>query len=171
MQKLRMFLHIIDAISEWAGKITSFLIILIIGTMLTWVFFRYVFHANTAWNYTTATKFLFIYVLFGAAYALRYQAFVNVDILYRRFSLRARSIVDVATSTLFFLFCINFLRTAVEEAIEAAPRLGGFSFRLLSPLYWPAALLGPIGISLLLLQGSAKFIRDLVTATTGKELT
>ena len=104
----------------------------------------------------------------GAAYAFLTRAHVNVDILYRRFSPRTKSIVDLFTSVLFFVFCIVLLWITVETADEQVLKLH-FSLRLLSPPSWPVRLLIPIGVFLLLLQGLAKFARNLITALTGKE--
>jgi len=161
-------LHIIDVTSEWAGKIVSFTIILIIGAVIWWVVSRYVFHLNSMWNYVTVTKFFLIYATLGVAYVLRLQAHVNVDILHRRLPLRVRSIVDLATSILFFLFCIALLWMAVKVAVEEAQYLPPLA-KIFSPANWPVRLLAPVGIFLLLLQGLAKFIRDLIIAITGKE--
>lgn len=168
MRKLSTFLHIIDATSEWAGKIVSFAIVLIIGTIIWFVLARYALHIPTAWTYTTATKILFLYVIFGAAYALRVQAHVNVDVLHDRLPLRARGIVDLVTSIFFFLFGIALLWMAAETASKGAH---GFhlSLRTFWPPNWPVTLLAPIGVSLFLLQGLSKFTRDLVIAITGKE--
>lgn len=168
MQKLRVFLHIIDVTSEWTGKIVSFTIVLVIGAIIWWVVSRYVFHLNSMWNYVTVTKFFLIYATLGAAYVLRLQAHVNVDILHGRLPLRVRSIVDLATSILFFFFCITLLWMAVEVAVEEAQHLPP-SPKIFLPANWPVTLLAPVGIFLLLLQGSAKFIRDLIIAITGKE--
>ena len=169
MRKLSTFLHIIDATSEWAGKIVSFLLLLIIGTMVWWVLMRYVFQSGTSWNFVTATKLFFIYAIFGAAYVLRHRAHANTDILYRHLSLRTRSIVDLATSIFFFLFCIVLLWVAIETAAGDAEKLH-LSLRSFLPPNWPGTLMAPIGIALFLLQGLAKFTRDLITAITGKEI-
>ena len=63
MGKLSALLHIIDVTSEWVGKIVSFAIVLIIGTIVWFVLVRYVFHNTTAWGYGTAIKF-FLFMLF-----------------------------------------------------------------------------------------------------------
>ncbi len=165
MRKLSTFLHIIDATSEWTGKIASFAIVLIIGTMVWYVLIRYVFHIPTAWDLGTAVQIFFVYVIFGAAYALRIQAHVNVDILHKHLPLRARGIVDSVTFIAFLLFCIALLWMAANDV----PRLH-LSLRSFLPPYWPVRLVAPIGVLLLLLQGLAKFTRDLIIAVTGKEL-
>ncbi len=171
MQKLKTLLHIIDAICEWTGKVTSFAIVLIIGIMLWLVLTRYVLHISTAWTYATATKVLFIYVIFGAAYALRSRVYVNVDILYGHLTLRARSIIDLITYTAIFLFCLALLWVSVETAARDAALRVHLSFRSFLPPNWPITIVAPAGLLLFFLQGLSKFIRDLVTAITGKEIT
>ena len=169
MQKLKTLVHIIDAVSEWTGKVSSFAIVLIIGIMLWLVITRYVLHISTDWSYTTATKLLLIYVIFGAAYALRSRVHVNVDILYGRLTLRARSIVDLITFTAIFIFCLALLWVSI---VAAAWDISWVRLSLRSFLlpYWPITIVAPAGLLLFLLQGLSKFIRDLITAITGKEV-
>ena len=168
MQKLKTFLGTIDAISEWTGKVTSFAIVLLIGIMLWLVLARYIFQISTVWGLAAATKVLFIYVVFGAAYALRSRVHVNVDILYRRFSLRTRSIVDLITFIAFFLFCLALLWVSIETAIGVVLK-GRISFSSFLPPKWPIQVVAPAGLLIFMLQGLSKFVRDLVTAITGKE--
>ena len=166
MRKLATFLQIIDVVSDWAGKIVSFTIVLVIGAVVYLVAQR-VFRFSFGVDLTAANKIFFVYVIFGAAYALRVHAHVNVDVLHDRLPLRARSIVDLFTSIFFFLFLVAMLWMAVKTALMAAP---GFhpSIRTFLPANWPITLLAPIGISLFILQGLSKFIRNLIIAITGK---
>ena len=169
MRKLTAFLHIVDATSEWTGKIVSFGIIIIIGSIVWSIFLRSVFNQGSAWGLMTSGRVFFIYIMFGAAYVYQLKAHVNMDILYRRLSLRGRSIADLVTFISFLLFVVVMLYMAVEEAAGFAPMVR-FSPWILWPPYWPIPLLVPVGISLLLLQGLSKFVRDFVTAVTGREL-
>ena len=116
---------------------------------------------------TTYANLLSAYIILGAAYALHTRAHVNIDILHRRFPLRARALVDIATSTLFFVFVIILLWQLVERAPWESLIL---SPHLLAPPNWPVRLLWPMGIFLLLLQGLAKLARDVVSAITGEEV-
>ena len=167
MRKLSFLLHIIDAISEWVGKITSFIIILMIGVVIWNVVMRYVFNSAALWQHISVCgKLLPAYVILGGAYALLTKAHINVDIFYRRFPLRIRGIIDLVTSILFFLFCIALLWRAVGSSVNLPPWRTLFP----PPSSWLFILAMPIGVSLLLLQGLAKFTRDLIIAITGKEL-
>jgi TRAP-type mannitol/chloroaromatic compound transport system permease small subunit len=168
VRKLSFLLHIIDAISEWVGKITSFIIILMIGVVILNVVMRYVFNSAAPWQHISACgKLLPAYVILGGAYVLLTKAHINIDIFYRRFPLRMRGIADLVTSTLFFLFCIALLWKAVEAGANLHHPDRPF-FPL--PSSWLVLVTMPIGASLLLLQGLAKFIRDLIIAISGKEI-
>jgi len=159
----------IDSISEWTGKIVSFLIIVIIGVTIWEVILRYVFNAPTIWAFDAAYLIFGAYGVLGGAYTLYLKGHVNVDILYGRFPLRVRAIVDLGTSIFFFLFCGLLLWKGGEMAWDSLKIMERGSSAWNPPIY-PIKLTIPIGVFLLLLQGIAKFIRDLVMATTGKEL-
>jgi len=162
-------LRLIDNISDWSGKLTSFLMTVIIGLMIYSVIRRYVFH--TPFNYLSITRNYFIvFIALGAAYTLRSHAFINVDIVQRRLSLRMRAIVDVFTSILFFLFCLALFITTARAAAAGLPGNISFSLRLFRGPSWMVNFLVCAGMLLLLLQGLAKLVRDLVTAITGREM-
>jgi len=169
MRKLAAFLRIIDATSDWTGKIVSFGIIIIIGSIIYAIILRSVFTLGSAWGLMTSGRVFFVYIMLGAAYVYRINGHVNMDILYRRFSPRARSIADIITFVSFLLFVVVMLFMAVKEAAEFAPMVR-FSPWLFWPPYWPNYLLVPVGISLLLLQGLSRFVRNFYTAVTGREL-
>jgi len=162
-------LRFIDNISDWSGKITSFLMTVIIGLMIYNVVRRYVF--NAPFNYLAITKnYFLIFVALGAAYTLHSRSFINVDIFQRRLSPRTRAIVDLFTSILFFLFSLALFITTARAAAAGLPGNIPFSMRLIRGPTWMVNLLVNAGITLLLLQGLAKFIRDLMTAVTGREM-
>ena len=168
MRILATILHVIDLVSEWTGKIVSFTVILIIISVI-WSVLGKVYSFRPLLNFSAGNKVLFVYVILGAAYSLRAGAHVNMDVLYNRWPRRVRSIVDLVTSLCFFLFIVAMLWMAVPTAAESTTTFR-FTLRTLLPPNWPNALLAPIGIFLLLLQGLAKFIRDLTFAITGREL-
>lgn len=168
MRKIKFCLRIIDRISEWSGKSVSFLVIAIMGITVWEVVLRYVFNAPTIWAFDAAYLIFGAYGVLGGAYTLYLKGHVNVDILYGRLPLRARAIVDVVTSTFFFFFCGLLLWKGGVMAWDSLKIMEHASSAWSPPVY-PIKLTIPIGASLLLLQGMAKFIRDLIVAVTGKE--
>ena len=155
---LRALLHTLDNISEWSGKVISFLIYLIMLVVLWEIIARTFFRAPTIWAHELSTFLFGSIAILAGAYVLRHGAHVNVDIISVRLSLRMRAIVDIVTFTLFFLFCGALIWMLLERTQSSwAP-----------PIY-PIKLMVPLGGSLLMLQGLAKFIRDFITAITGME--
>ena len=169
MRKLSACLRVIDATSEWTGKVVSFAVALIIITMIWLVLDRLFSAIPVDWTYVTVSKLFYVYMIFGAAYVLRFRAHVNVDIIHGRLPLRVRGIVDAFTFIATFLFCLALLWMAVETAATDTQRLS-LSLRSFLPPYWPVSLVAPIGIFLFFLQGLAKFIRDLFITFTGREI-
>ncbi|MEW6374905.1 MAG: TRAP transporter small permease subunit [Thermodesulfobacteriota bacterium] len=166
MKRIRIFLHIVDSISEWTGKMVSFLIIVITGVTIWEVILRYIFNAPTIWAFDAAYLIFGAYGVLGGAYTLYFKGHVNVDILYGRFPLRAKAIVDLATSIFFFLFCGLLLWKGGEMAWDSLKIMERGSSAWSPPVY-PIKLTIPLGAFLLLLQGAAKFIRDLFKVIKG----
>ena len=100
MQSRWTFLRFIDLTSEWVGKVVSFIILFMVGAIIWDVVLRYAFRARPVWGLEAYGKVFLVYITCGAAYALITRAFINVDILYRRFPLRTRGIIDQFTAVL-----------------------------------------------------------------------
>lgn len=173
LRRHKNLLHFIDAVSDGIGKAVSFLIVFMIVITLMVVVMRYVFRLSFFFDPVAASNnLLSVYVILGAAYALHTRSHVSVDILHRRLSPRARAMVDVATSTLFFLVFIVLLIVLLWMARDSSAwKLLALvtSAEVFTPPAWPIRLIWPIGVCLLLLQGLAKFARDLIIAITGEE--
>lgn len=169
MQKIKVCLRIVNSVSEWTGKFVSFLVIVIIGVTIWEVVLRYVFNAPTIWAFDAAYLIFGAYGVLGGAYTLYLRGHVNVDIFYGRLSLRTRAIVDLVTSIFFFLFCGLLLWKGGEMAWDSLKIMERGSSAWSPPVY-PIKMTIPIAAFLLLLQGLAKFIRDLLIAATGREI-
>ncbi len=140
-----------------------------IGVLIIGIVRRYVF--SNPWAYETITaNLLTAYVILGAGFALHSGAFVNIDIFQRRLPLRIKAIIDMLTHVLFFLFCFAIIKESMPEAVETLSKFRPSIRLILIPGRWPVRLFYPIGVGLLYFQGLAKFVRDLISAITGKEL-
>jgi len=164
----RSLLKIIDSISEWAGKCTSFLILPGIAVLAWEVISRYVLNQPTMWAHGTSQRLFAIYYVLGGAYVLRYKDHVNVDLIYSRFPLRTKAILDLITSLAFFAFCGVLLWQGLGFALTSLSQLEPDDTPWRAPVY-PVKLMIPVGALLILLQGLANFSRNLVTAITGRK--
>jgi len=164
---MKILLKTIDAISEWMGRVVCFFIIAIVFILVYETVARYAFNAPTTWAHHISWNFTVPFFLLGGAYALRNKAHVNMDVVYNRFPLRMRAIIDLVTAILFFLFCGVLFWMGVEWSWDSVIGTETSGPPLYYPVY-PIKLIVPIAALLLLLQGSAKFIRDLMTAIAGR---
>lgn len=169
MRNLRIILKRIDATSEFAGMTARWLTIVMMVALLVEAIGRYLFNAPTIWAHELCQILWGFFILLGGSYVLRHDAHVNMDLIYRRLPSRKRAIMDSFTYSLFFLFAIAILIYAVPYAWESIIKLERAP-TLWSPPIWPLKMMVPIGVCLLLLQGTARYIRSLYIAITGREL-
>jgi TRAP-type mannitol/chloroaromatic compound transport system permease small subunit len=145
----------IDRLVDVTGEWTSWISLVIVGLMATNVLLRYSFSAGTVWAQELEWHLLVPLILFGMSYALRHGDHVRVDILYGRFSVRGKVVVDlvsallaIAVSALIVWFSLHY----VEQSYvidEGSPDPGGIPHR-----YIIKGLI-PVGFALLLLQAVA----------------
>jgi TRAP-type mannitol/chloroaromatic compound transport system permease small subunit len=165
---MKRFLKKIDRISEQSGKAVSFLIVFLVFVILYEISARYLFNSPTIWAHEIAQMVYGAYVILLGAYVLQRKGHVNVDILYNRFRPRTRAIIDLFTWLLFFYFCGLLLLKGGEMAWDSLKILETEPTSFAPPVY-PIKMTIPLGALLILLQGLAKFIRDLTFAITGRE--
>ena len=168
MKPIRYFLRYTDFVNAKFGWFVAFLMLPMIAIMVYEVIMRYFFTATSLWAYEISLFMYGAYIALAGAYTLLVKGHVNVDIIWGRLPLRWRSIVDVVTAALFFLFVGVLFKESLEAAIESWAVMEN-TMTHWSPPYYPLRTSLPVACLLLLLQGLAKFIRDLNTAITGKE--
>ena len=168
MRLQKSVLRFIDSMSIWSGKAVSMLVLVMVASLTYEVIMRYAFTAPTIWAHELSTMIFGGYYVMGGAFALYYGTHVNMDLLHRRLSVRKRAIVDVFTSMLFFVFIGVLLWKSAALAVESVQFME-YSSSMWRPPIYPVKVSVPVAAALILLQGLAKFIRDLATVITGKE--
>lgn len=161
-------LKVIDAISEWSGKLFSWLIIPMVAGVTYEVFARYAFNAPTKWAYDITYMLYGSLFMLGAAYTLRKGGHIRTDFFYEKWSPRRQGLVDAA-SYLFFFFpgMIFFLLAGWDAALYS------WSIREVSeatpwrPPIYPFKAVIPVSAFLLLLQGVSEFVKSLYGALRG----
>ncbi|MCG7996621.1 MAG: TRAP transporter small permease subunit [Candidatus Thiodiazotropha taylori] len=146
-----------DQINERLGQAISWLSLLMVLVTVAVVVLRYVFQLGWIWLQESVTFMHAALFLVGAAYTLKHEGHVRVDIIYRKFSERGRAWVDlIGTLTLLlpvclFIFFISWDYVAKSWALfEGSREVGGLEgvFLLKSLILVMAVLLVLQGISL-----------------------
>lgn len=165
---MKRVLSIIDGISDWSGKIFSFLILAAMAVVVVEVVRRYVFNAPTVYALPVTIFICAATYLLSGAYALLDDAHVRIDVFYSRWSPRVRGIMDLITAPVFFIGVGVMFWVGSEWTIKAIVLGTGWSGAWLVPI-WPVRLFIPVASALLIIQGVAKAIRDFNAVRTGME--
>ncbi len=164
MDFLRAAVRRIDAFTEHCGRLLAWLV-LAMGLLTTLiVIMRYGFNTGSIAAQELVTYMHGSVFMLGAAYALKHDAHVRVDIFYRDFSPRAKAWVNSLGGILFLLPLCVFIAfsswnyVAESWAIrESSPEPGGI------PAVFLLKSLIPLLAFNLLLQGLAETLRSALT--------
>ncbi len=156
-----------DAI-EWVnvrvGEYVSYWAVIAVFAYYYEVLARYLFNSPTNWVHESQFLMFGMQYLLSGALAYKEDQHVRVDVLYAKLSRRNRAICDIITSVFFFIFIGALLWTGARFALDAI-HVDEHSFTEWAVQYWPIKLAIPVGAALVLLQGIAKLIKDVLIVT------
>ncbi len=165
---MRRLLKIIDGISEWSGKIFAYLLWPGVAVLVYEVGARHLFNAPTIWAHGMTQRIFATYYFICGAYISLTLSHIKMDVIYNRFSLRTRAILDMIGFLFFFAFCGVLLWWGSGYAWDSLIRLEPDNTPFRAPLY-PVKLMIPLGTLLIFLQELAQFWRNLFIAITGRQ--
>ncbi len=160
---LTLCISSIDKLTNLIGQSVAWLTLVMMIMTTAIVVLRYIFNvgsiaAQESVSYLHATIFML-----GAAYTLKRQGHVRVDIFYRRYPARTKAIVDcfgtllLLLPTCCFIIFISFDYIMASWSIqESSQEAGG-----LPAVYLLKSLIPLMGV-LLIIQGIAEFLRNLL---------
>jgi TRAP-type mannitol/chloroaromatic compound transport system permease small subunit len=150
---------VIDAISEFLGKVSGYLVLICCLVSAINALVRYIFnYSSNGWLEIQWYMFGFI-VLIGASYTLRMNEHVRVDIIYGSISSRARIWVDIIGITLFLLPACFYLMWLSWPMFALSFQQGEMSSNAGGLIRWPVKLIIVAGFALLFLQGLSELIK------------
>jgi len=164
---MKKLLKIIDSLSEWSGRIFSYLLWPGVAVLVYEVVARYVFNAPTIWAHGTTQRIFAVYYFICGAYISLNRSHINMDIIYTRFTPRKRAFLDIVGFFFFFIFCGVLLWYGSRYAWSSLIRLEPCNTPFRAPLY-PVKLIIPLGALLIILQELAHLWRNIYLVTTGK---
>jgi TRAP-type mannitol/chloroaromatic compound transport system permease small subunit len=161
-------LQIIDGVSEWTGKLGSFLIVGLTVIICYDVSLRYIFNSPTAWGYDITYMIYGAYSMLGMAYCEKLKSHVRMDMIYALQSERGKAWIDVICYLLLFFPALIIITYKCGDhalwSLLAGERSSGSVWR---PLLGPFKLIITFGLLLLIFQGLASFLRALFIALKG----
>jgi TRAP-type mannitol/chloroaromatic compound transport system permease small subunit len=158
------FQQMLQSFSEWTGRVVAWLSLPMVILTFVIVVLRYAFDLGWIWMQESVVWMHAAVFMLAAAYTLKRDDHVRVDIFYRKMSIRRKALVDVLGTLLFllpvsiFLIATSWDYVAVSWSIrEGSREAGGLPFPCV-PLLKSVI---PLTAFLLMLQGVAIIIENL----------
>lgn len=167
----QIFIDSIDSVNEWIGRMVSWLTLAMVLVTFAIVVLRYTFNIGwIAMQESVAYMHALVFML-GAAYTLKHDAHVRVDIIYQNCSEKGRAWIDFFGTLLLLLPVAGFIMCkswgyvldswAVHESSRNSGGLPGVYLLKTSIL---------VMSGLLILQGVALAVRSLLIALGASQL-
>ena len=158
----------LEQFSELTGAVIAWLtLLMVLGTFIV-VLLRYVFDLGWIWMQESITWMHAAVFMLGAAYTLKRDEHVRVDIFYRGMSYRRSAWVDLLGTVFFLLPMAGFLIVSSWDYVaisweirEASREAGGLAYPFVPIL----KSLIPLTAVLLILQGLAGLIQSVLILT------
>ncbi len=169
MNFLKKISQFIDALNEKTGLFAAWLTTFMVITVVYDVIMRYGFKKGNIAVQEMEWHIFAVVFLIGAAYSLKKDAHVRVDIFYTKFSPKKKAWIDLLGTFIFLIpfsiMVIYSTRNFIDSSWavrETSPDPGGLPCRYILKAMIPA------GFFLLILQGISQAIKNLLVIL-GKE--
>jgi TRAP-type mannitol/chloroaromatic compound transport system permease small subunit len=159
MQPLLRFSAFIDSLNEWIGRIVSWLGLVAVVVCTANALARYALNiGSNAWLemqwYLNAAVFLLV-----AAWALKRNEHVRIDVIAGRLSPRAQAWIDIVGSIVMLLPAVAIIAWYGWPTLVQSWRVQEYSSDPGGLIRWPVRLLIPVAFTLLGLQGISEIIK------------
>ncbi len=173
LQVLEPIAALIEKISEGIGRLSGWLVLVLVLLICYDVAMRYLFQEGSVALQELEWHIFALIFLLGGAYTLKHDEHVRVDVFYQSgwMSARRRAWVDLLGCLFMLLpFCWLMIYSSIPFVSqsfgwgEGSPDPGGLPFR------WLLKAMIPFGFALLALQGVAMMVRCLrtISSTEGR---
>jgi TRAP-type mannitol/chloroaromatic compound transport system permease small subunit len=162
MSALDRTVSALDGFAEWTGRAISWLTLALALTGFLVVVMRYAFNSGWIWMQESQTWMHAVVFMLGAAYTLKHDEQVRVDVIYRGLSDRRRAFIDLTGTVLFLLPLCGYIFYESLPYLLSSWSVGERSREAsgLPALYLLKAIL-PLMAALLIVQGLAQILRSL----------
>ena len=163
MNFLKGYIKLIDGLNEKIGIFVAWLTTLLVLNVFYDTVMRYAFNKGSIGMQEMEWHLFSAIFLIGAAYTLKHNGHVRVDIIYTKLSVRGKAWIDLIGTFAFLIpFCLIVIYATKGFILnswavrEMSPDPGGL------PARYILKSLIPFGFSLLMLQGIAEAFKSVL---------
>lgn len=163
------FTRMADKLSVFSGVFVGYWTIIAVFVYFFEVVSRYFFNSPTNWAHESMYLMFGMQYILAGAFAYFHDAHVRVDLFYAKASPRGKAAIDIVTSMFFLIFALAFIWTGwtffsssmnQNQFFFARGYSNEVSFTEWAIAYYPVKATLVLGGLLLLVQGIARFIKD-----------
>ncbi len=159
MKALLFVSQCIDRLSAGFAVIADYLVLIAVLISAGNALLRYTLNMSSNGLLEIQWYMFAAIVLLGAAYTLRMNEHVRVDLVYSMLSVRGRLLIDIFGFVVLFLPVIGYLVWLTFPFFGRSFITGEASMNAGGLILWPAKLTLPLGFGLLFLQGLSELIK------------
>ncbi len=160
----------IDGMSEWTGKLFSWLVIPLTVLIVFEVFTRRFLNAPTIWTFELSNFLYGAHFMLVAAYGLLHKSHVCIDLFVIKGSKRLQVTLDLISYFILFFPLIAVLLYHGFVFAKDSWLTWETSWSAWGPPLYPIKTVIPITGLMLLLQGISEVIKKIVYLKTGEEI-
>lgn len=159
MNSAKKIMKCCDTISEWTGRIFSWIIVPLVLLTVMEVVLRRFFNAPTIWSFEVLKQLYALHFMIVAGYGLLYGSHVSVDVFTMVLSKKKKAVIDMISYVLFFFpFCLvciwqGYIFASRSWAIKET------TWSVFAPAVYPIKTVIVITFILLFIQGISEFIK------------
>jgi TRAP-type mannitol/chloroaromatic compound transport system permease small subunit len=154
------YVKFIDGITSITGKITMYLVFVLMGILVLSFVTRNIINIPLMWIIEMAQFTMTAYYIMGGAYSMMDDQHVRMDLVYGNFSEKNKARMDLFTSVFLIFYLVTLLigsYSSLVYTINTNQKL----FTAWAPYVWPIKTIMSFGILLMLLQSFSMFFKDL----------
>lgn len=164
---LRTYVRLVDAFNYRVGRFAMYLLFVMVGILL-WSSISKTFFLPSLWTLEMAQFTMVGYYILGGPYSIQLGSNVRMDLFYGNWSVSKKAWFDAFTIIFLVIYLCVLLFGGIGSTAYAF-EYGERSATAWRPYMWPVKVVMIFGFSLMLLQATAEFLRD-VARIRGAEL-
>jgi len=160
------YVKYVDYVSTKFGRLSMYLIFLMIGTLLLGAITRNILNFPLSWTVEMAQFTITAYYILGGPYSMQMDDHVRMDLIYGLYSDKTKARIDVFTNIFLLVYLIVLLIGAISST-QYAIEYGQRKFSQWNPSMIPIKIIMTFGIFLMILQTISTFFKDLAKSLGG----
>ena len=157
---LKQFVRAVDAVNQFVGRVTSYLLVPLVAVVCYEVFMRKLFNLPTVWAFEMTVYIYGFHYMMAMGVTMLYDKHIRIDIITLQLPQKIQLILRLVTFWLVFVPFIGAMLWAATGYAATSWMQWEHSWSAWKPPLYPFKTIIPVSLALLFIQGSANFIRE-----------